>query len=137
VALLEILGRAAQTYGFRIEQGRKVFNLLPPLPISKGTAVTLLVGEYALDRVVYLGDDATDAHAFRALVDLRQKGNARTLNICVGDDETPASVSGLADAMLPSVEAVADLLWGVLNRLRSSATMDHEPTRAPSVGRHT
>ena len=40
----------------------------------------------------------------------------------------------LADATLPSVDAVADLLCQVFERLRSSATMD---TRVPTLGRET
>jgi hypothetical protein len=45
--------------------------------------------------------------------------------------ETPPLVRQLADAMVPSVNSVAELLCGVLDGLRSS---DRMGSRAPSVG---
>jgi trehalose 6-phosphate phosphatase len=134
--LLEILARAAVTSGLRIEEGRMVINLLPPLMVTKGSAVSWLVREHRIDRLVYLGDDITDAHAFKALAVLRQTEGIHTLGIGVVGPETPPSVRQLADAAVPSVEAVGDLLHGVLEGLKSargsSATMD---SRAPGVGR--
>ncbi|HEY2594657.1 MAG TPA: trehalose-phosphatase, partial [Chloroflexota bacterium] len=130
-ALLAILGRWAIPSGLRIEEGRRVFNLLPPLTVTKGTAVTWLVREHRLEGVVYLGDDVTDAHAFRALHALRQSSGVRTLAIGVVGSETPPSVRELADASVPSVAAVAELLCRVLDGLKSSARMDW---RAPGSG---
>ncbi|HLZ27562.1 MAG TPA: trehalose-phosphatase [Chloroflexota bacterium] len=115
--LLEVLVQRAVPLGFQIEEGRMVINVLPPLGISKGSAVSWLVAEHRLDRVVYLGDDETDTHAFRALKVLRQSGEVRTLSIAVVDRETPLSVRQLADASLPSVHAVADLLCRVAELL--------------------
>jgi trehalose-6-phosphatase len=68
--------------------------------------------------VVYIGDDETDAHAFRALQLLRKSGEVRTLGIAVIGPETPPSVRQLADASLPSVNAVADLLDRVAEALK-------------------
>lgn len=117
--LLEILVQSALPVGFQIEEGRMVINVLPPLGISKGSAVSWLVAEHQLERVVYVGDDETDSHAFRALKVLRQSGEVRTLSIAVVDRETPLSVRQLADASVPSVDAVADLLCGVAEQLKS------------------
>jgi trehalose 6-phosphate phosphatase len=128
--LLDILARRALTSGLRIEEGRMVINLLPPLTVTKGSAVTWLVREHQLGRVVYIGDDITDAHAFRALKVLEQaNGEIKTLSIGVVGPETPASIRQLADAGLPSVNAVADLLCRVLETLRANARMT---TRAPT-----
>ena len=69
--------------------------------------------------MVYLGDDETDAHAFRALKVLRQSGEVRTLGIAVVDSETPPSVRQLADATVPSVEAIAELLCRVAELVKS------------------
>ncbi|HEV7662623.1 MAG TPA: trehalose-phosphatase, partial [Chloroflexota bacterium] len=132
--LLEILARQAITSGLRIEEGRMVINLLPPLTVTKGSAVTSLVRQYSLERIVYLGDDVTDAHAFRSLAALRQTGQVATLSIGVVGRETPASIRQLADATVPSVEAVADLLCNTLKQLRAGATMHEEPL---SVGSET
>jgi trehalose 6-phosphate phosphatase len=116
-ALLRFLARRAVTSGLRIEEGRMVLNLLPPLTVSKGSAVTWLVRRYALERVVYLGDDVTDAHAFRALGVLQQTAGLQTIGIGVVGLETPLSVRQLADATVPTVEAAADLLCEVATRL--------------------
>jgi trehalose 6-phosphate phosphatase len=129
--LLEILARHAVTGGLRVEEGRRVINLLPPLAVTKGSAVTWLVREQRLDGIAYLGDDLTDAHAFRALDVLRQPGGIEALSVGVVGPETPTSVRQLADATVPSVAAVAELLCAVLEGLNSSDRMD---PRAPSVG---
>ena len=122
-ALLEILASCAATSGIRIEEGRMVINLLPPLTVTKGSAVTWLAREYQLQSMVYLGDDITDAHAFRALKVLREADGLQTLAIGIVGADTPPSVRQLADATLPSVLAVADLLWNVSVALKSSDTM--------------
>jgi trehalose 6-phosphate phosphatase len=116
--LLEILTQTALPLGLRFEPGRMVFNLLPPLRISKGSAISWLAAEHRLDRLVYIGDDETDAHAFRALHVLRQSGEVRTLSIGVVTAEAPLSVRQLADATVSSVSAVADLLCRVAEGLR-------------------
>jgi trehalose 6-phosphate phosphatase len=130
--LLEILARRAIPGGLRVEEGRMVINLLPPLTVTKGSAVIWLVRKHHLDRLVYLGDDVTDAHAFRALAVLRQNGEVRTLGIGVIAPETPRSVRQLADACVRSVEEVADLLCRTVETLESGASME---TRATTVGR--
>ena len=130
--LLELLARRAITSGLRVEEGRMVINLLPPLTVTKGSAVSWLVRAHHLDRLVYLGDDVTDAHAFRALAVLRQNGEARTLGIGVITPETPPSVRQLADTCVRSVEEVADLLCRAVEGLESGASME---AGATTVGR--
>ncbi len=115
--LLEILARCAITSGLRLEEGRMVLNLLPPITVSKGSAVSWLAKEHALEAVVYLGDDVTDAHAFRALKALSEMSQTQTMSIGVIGAETPLNVRQLSDEHVPSVEAVADLLCGVAEEL--------------------
>jgi trehalose 6-phosphate phosphatase len=121
--LLAILARCAITSGLRIEEGRMVINLLPPLTVTKGSAVSWLVREHRLERLVYLGDDITDAHAFKALAVLRQRG-VRALGIGVVAPETPPSVRQLADTCVSSVQEVAELLCRTAEGLESSGTME-------------
>jgi trehalose 6-phosphate phosphatase len=123
-ALLEILAHHVEASGLDIEEGRRVINLLPPLDVSKGSAVTWLVRQHALEGVVYLGDDVTDTHAFRALDVLRRASSVRALAIGVVGPETPSIVRRLADASVPGATAVAALLRRVLDGLKSSARMD-------------
>jgi len=126
--LLQSLARFGGTSGLKVEEGRRVINLLPPLQVSKGSAVTWLVREHALDGIVYLGDDETDAHAFRALARLRASSSVKTLSIGVVGPETPPSVRDLSDLSVPTVEAVGRLLCTVLDALETSDTMKN---RAP------
>jgi trehalose 6-phosphate phosphatase len=129
--LLEIVAGCAGTSGVRVEEGRMVINLLPPLTVTKGSAVSWLAREHKLERIVYLGDDITDAHAFRALTLLRQTGDVETLGIGVVGPETAPVVRQIVDAQVPTVEAVADLLCAVVDGLKASDTMK---TRAPTIG---
>jgi trehalose 6-phosphate phosphatase len=116
--LLAMLSRGSLAQGLSIEDGRMVLNVLPPVPINKGSAVSWLVREYHLRRVVYFGDDVTDTHAFTALRALQDTQQVRTLAVAVVGPETPPSMGQLADASVPSPQAVADLLREVLARLR-------------------
>jgi len=122
--LLEIVARTALTSGLRLEEGRMVLNLLPPLTVSKGSAVSWLAREHQLDALVYLGDDVTDAHAFRALKNMRETSPMRTLSIGVIGPETPVHVRQLADLEVASVQEVADLLCTITNALRAGGTMN-------------
>jgi trehalose-phosphatase len=121
--LLAILGRDGVRDGLRIEEGRRVINVLPPLGISKGSAVTSLAREYGLERIVYFGDDVTDTHAFTALRALRAQHLAHTLAIGVLGQDTPPSVRELADTTVPSAHAVADVLSRLSEMLETSARM--------------
>jgi trehalose 6-phosphate phosphatase len=127
--ILQALASALPTSGLRLEEGRQVVNLLPPLTVTKGSAVRWLAREHQLGAVVYLGDDITDAHAFRELANLRERGQAQALSIGVVGPETPLRVRQLADAAVPSVAAVAQLLTEVADRLT-----DGQPARA-SMGK--
>jgi trehalose 6-phosphate phosphatase len=118
--LLELLATSPDV---RLEEGRRVINLLPPLAISKGSAVTWLVHEHELDSIVYLGDDVTDAHAFQALDALRQSAKVRALRIGVVGPETPSIVRQLSDASVPTVTAAAELLAETLECLKTSDRM--------------
>jgi trehalose 6-phosphate phosphatase len=122
--ILELVGRRALTSGLRVEEGRMVVNLLPPLRVSKGSAVRWLAESYRLDGLVYFGDDLTDVHAFETLRTLRSSGQAQTLGIGVVGPETPARVRQVVDACVPSAEAVAELLGGLLEWLHPSDTME-------------
>jgi trehalose 6-phosphate phosphatase len=133
--LLEVLARCAQASGLRLEEGRMVLNLLPPLTVTKGSAVRWLAKEHGLSQLVYLGDDVTDAHAFRVLKALNDTTDMTTLSIGVVGAETPISVRQLADEHLPNVEAVADLLCAVAEELADSG--DRMDAGAATVRRET
>lgn len=68
-ALRAAVDRAAERYGLRVMEGKKVFEIRPNEDVNKGTVALRLMRELANDgaAVVYLGDDATDEDAFASL----------------------------------------------------------------------
>jgi trehalose 6-phosphate phosphatase len=128
--LLELMATTPSMSALRMEEGRMVINLLPPVSVNKGSAVTWLAKEHRLERLVYIGDDLTDTHGFLALRGLRDVGQAETLNIGVVGPETPDSVRQLADMCVGSPHAVAELLTQVMEDLQSSDTMNERELQA-------
>ncbi|MBI2755185.1 MAG: trehalose-phosphatase [Chloroflexi bacterium] len=127
-ALLQALATCQEAAGLRIEEGRRVINLLPPLRVTKGSAVSWLAEQLSLRGVVYLGDDRTDAHAFESLREMRQQGLA-TCGIAVVSHETPRSVFGCADGRVGSVQEAADLLTAMADALAAREPTEDRPSR--------
>ncbi len=119
-AILNALSDSEAASGLRIVQGRMVVDLLPPVGLNKGTAVRHLVRAHALRAVIYLGDDATDLDAFRALHSLRSTGQMQALLLAVESREAPEELLSVADCVLDSVETAE----AFLDRLAREATQD-------------
>lgn len=83
-ALAELMHRALAAFpSLRLAGGKCVWELRPRKSWNKGDALALLASrlELGLDRVIYIGDDATDEDAFHAV-----------------DNELTFHVGGLGDA---------------------------------------
>jgi trehalose 6-phosphate phosphatase len=123
--IMQALDVLAAPGGWRIEPGRMVVNLLPPLPIDKGSAVVDLIRERGLRHVVYAGDDVTDTNAFRAMLALEAAGEVDdALCLSVVGRETAPVVRELGDVCVSSVSHLAVVLERTANALRADATMD-------------
>ena len=57
----------ARREGLRLHPGRFVWELRPAVDVNKGTVISGLAIELKPQAMVYVGDDLTDADAFRAL----------------------------------------------------------------------
>ena len=122
-AMLEpILENLTAQHGLSLFQGRKVFELRPPVPINKGTAFHHLIIQHRLDGALYLGDDVTDADAMRVARQLRNDGTCHAVTIGVGAEDAPAVVRENADIMLGSVYDVESFLDWLLKAVSASAT---------------
>jgi trehalose 6-phosphate phosphatase len=88
-----------------VRWGRKVLEVLPPLDISKGTAVRLLLEETGLRRALYAGDDTTDLNGFDAL-----DGLDAAVRVAVVSSEGPAVLGERADLVVGSTGAFLELL---------------------------
>ncbi|HYV15555.1 MAG TPA: trehalose-phosphatase, partial [Conexibacter sp.] len=76
--------------------------------------VGFLAGE-PLDAALYVGDDATDLDAFRALRELVEAGTLKdAVRVCVRSDEGPSELEHDADLVVEGTDGVRALLEGLL-----------------------
>ena len=94
----------------RVLMGKTVINVLPPVDLNKGTAVTSLVAESGLSAVLLLGDDVTDVDAFRAARSISDGGALSSTSIAVLGEESPQDLREEADFTLSSVTEVEQFL---------------------------
>lgn len=102
---LEQVATRALAEGFRPKWGRMVLEVVPPLDVSKGTAVRALLERSGLKRGLYAGDDVTDLDGFRAL-----DGLEVAVRVAVSSAEGPTELGELADVIVGSPEAFRELL---------------------------
>lgn len=99
----------AERLGLRLQAGRMVVELKPPVDQDKGMVIR--EGTKHAACAWYFGDDMSDIKAFDALrareaVDPAFLG----VRVAVANPETGTEVSNAADLTLPSPQAVADFL---------------------------
>jgi trehalose 6-phosphate phosphatase len=125
-AVREIAARA-QEEGFAVHWGRKVLEVRPPVAMDKGMGVTALLShvpgedglaaipEQRLTAALYVGDDATDIDAFRALRELERSGVLRgAVCAAVSSEEAPPELVGAADLTIDGTSGVRGLLEALL-----------------------
>ncbi|WP_217914330.1 trehalose-phosphatase [Miltoncostaea marina] len=82
--------------------GREVLEVRPPVAVDKGTAVRALLRGSGARAAVYIGDDRTDADAWRALRAMRSEGALEVaLGVAVASGEVPPAVREAADIEVP------------------------------------
>ena len=97
--LLREVAREAAAHGLVTTTGREVLEVRPPVRVDKGTAVTQLLAGVGARAALYVGDDRTDADAWRALRALRDAGALdHAVALAVASAEVPAEVREAADA---------------------------------------
>ena len=114
-AAVEAVARDAEAAGYVTHWGKKVLEIRPPVRIDKGAGIVGLLRHQELAAAVYVGDDATDLDAFRALgelVDLGRLGYA--LRVGVSSDEGPPALAEQADLMVDGTAGVRSLLQALL-----------------------
>ena len=96
--------------GVKLIMGKEVVNVLAPVELDKGTALTHLSRKHRLAAAVVMGDDVTDLDAFRAARALEDAGETRGLRVAVVDAESPPQVAAAADYTLAGVSEVERVL---------------------------
>jgi trehalose 6-phosphate phosphatase len=99
----------AERMGLKVQGGRMVVELKPPVDQDKGMVITEGVRDSGC--AWYFGDDMSDIKAFDALR-AREAVDPTFFGMCVAvaNPETGAEVSSAADLTLASPEAVAEFL---------------------------
>lgn len=98
--------------------GRRMLELRPFGAVAKGEALAALVESLAPHAVFMLGDDVSDALAFRALRDLRERGVTDGMCVAVkARSDVPAEVVASADVILSSPAEATRFLSALSRRL--------------------
>jgi len=117
-----IAAAIATRHGLRLTEGRKVFELRPPLEVDKGSAFTGLIRQHQLEAALYLGDDTTDVAALKVARGVRERGECYAWGVGVESEETPEEVLRQADLLAEGVAGVEALLAWLLKARKASST---------------
>jgi trehalose 6-phosphate phosphatase len=101
----DAVGRAGSQTGLRLEPGKLVFELRPPIAVDKGSAVAALITASRPSAVGYAGDDLGDLPALRAVHD----AGGYALVVDHGAETSPELLA-LADEVFPGTQRFADWL---------------------------
>ena len=101
-----VTARIADELGLRLEPGKLVEELRPPIDVDKGSAISALLAAHPdLSAFAYAGDDLGDIPALRAARD----AGGYALVIDHGQETDPRLLE-LADETFPGTDAFADWL---------------------------
>ncbi len=120
-SLYEMLHPLCARYGLALSEGQFVWEIKPPVKLTKGTAAQAVVHEYRLDSVLFLGDDLTDVDAMRALKRFADDPQRDLLALSVGilHSSTPPEITQHADLFAEGVDDTAALLNWIGEQLPS------------------
>jgi trehalose 6-phosphate phosphatase len=109
------IARSALDEGLAVHWGRKVLEVRPPVVMDKGLGITALLRRTPVAAALYVGDDATDLDAFRALRTLVQSGDVRNaVCVAVESEEAPPELASDADLVVDGTQGVRALLEALL-----------------------
>jgi trehalose 6-phosphate phosphatase len=110
----QILARViepARERGLAIATGHFAFEVRPPLPFNKGTAVRRLLAAGDYFAAMGCGDDLTDITAFAAIREWGERDARRTaVTVAAVTDETPPPVTEAADVLVRATPGVHEVL---------------------------
>ena len=106
--------------------GRRILELRPAGAGGKGQAVARLLAEVRPAGAIVLGDDRSDAEAFREVASAETAGSVRAaLAVAVhGGGETPREIEETADLVLASPREAARLLAILASELERASRRD-------------
>lgn len=108
--------RAATRTGLRLEPGKLVVELRPPIDVDKGSAVAALIAVARPTVVAYAGDDLGDIPALRVV-----RGAAGYALVVDHGAETDPRLLAVADEVYPGTAGFADWLAALANAAEATA----------------
>lgn len=106
----QVLPRATDA-GLRTRDGKMILELIPDVDVHKGTALRALVTAAGARRVLYVGDDHTDADAWRAMRAMREAGDIDVAHCVLADGpEVDDAVRQAADSSVAGTAGVRALM---------------------------
>ena len=104
----------AKRSGLEARPARQSWELHPPIPVDKGTAVLELAAEAGA--VCFIGDDHGDLPAFAALDEIGRDGGL-TLRVAVHSEELDPDLAASADLLVAGPPGVEALLADMVSHL--------------------
>lgn len=114
--LFALLEEPARRAHMNLSEGKLVVEVRPPLAIDKGTALRHFAERFAVQCLVFSGDDRTDLDAVLEISRLRRAGLG-ALAVVVRHHDTPQGLLSHADIVVEGVPGMADLLREILAML--------------------
>jgi trehalose 6-phosphate phosphatase len=108
--IMSAIKASPQASSLRIIKERMAIDLLPPIKMDKGTAVLDLIQEYNLQAGIYVGDDATDIDAFRAIHTAGRNFNFHGFAIGIISPEMPENLVAEVDFTLNGINDIERFL---------------------------
>jgi trehalose 6-phosphate phosphatase len=105
---LDLARGAADRHGLELRTGRMSAELVPAHAMDKGAVVHMLASEARA--ACFLGDDAGDVPAFRALAELSRTAGTKVVRVAVASRESPPALLGEADVVLDGPRAALAFL---------------------------
>ena len=114
-AAIDALATRAEAAGLRTHWGRKVLEVRPPVQIDKGAGIASFLDDQHVDCVLYVGDDASDREAFRALSRLAEEGKVEhVVRVGVQSEEAPSELIDEVDIVVDGTDGVRELLAALI-----------------------
>jgi trehalose 6-phosphate phosphatase len=102
---------AARVAGLVTTSGRRLVEVRPPVRLDKGTAVRDLLDGTQVRLAAFMGDDRTDADAWRALHAMRDEGRLdQAVAVAVAGAEVPPEVRAEADVEVAGPAGALEVL---------------------------